>query len=337
MHHNSSSSHSTSSQNSNLFIVGRSFRKLFVWHHPSDKPSKPKKATPIGSSLRYPTDTVTVKKTNFAHHRIFNLLGVLALFIALTLPSMLNAAIVTLSWGASNPAPDGYRIFMRTQNQNYNTPVWLGTSTNCTIDQLADNTYYSVACAFKGADQIGDSIEVEYKVVVNQPPQANAVSDQAVSANTLVTLDGSASIDPEGTIAAYQWHQIAGPAVTLANANGAHPIVTAPNVASTTTTGFNLTVSDTEGLTAIDTHQVTVFPVVPLDSNNDGHTDTDETNPYDTNPNTPDTDGDGLTDSQEVSNETNPTVANSTPSTKSETQYAKIWVKAEDGDIYRVE
>jgi uncharacterized protein affecting Mg2+/Co2+ transport/uncharacterized protein (DUF2141 family) len=335
MHHHSSSSHSTSAQNSNLFTVGKSFCKSFIWHHPSTQPSQPKKATPNESSSRCPTQGVTVKRTTFAHHRIFNWLCILTLLIALALPSMAGAAKATLAWDANNPAPDGYHIFMRTQNQNYNynTPAWSGTATTCTIDQLADNTYYFVARAFKGTDQSGDSNEVEYKVVVNQPPQANAGSDQAVSANSQVTLDGSASTDPEGPIAAYQWRQTTGPAVTLANAAGAHPTFTAPNVASTSTIGFNLTVSDTEGLTATDTCQVTVLPVAPLDSDNDGLTDTDETTLYGTNPNNPDTDGDGIPDGQEVSNGTDPTVANSTPKPNSEPQYAKIWIEAEDGDI----
>jgi hypothetical protein len=255
-------------------------------------------------------------------------LSVLVAFFGLVLPSMVSAAKVTLNWDANNPTPEGYRVYMRTEGQtyDYNTPAWSGTATTCTIDQLADNTYYFVARAFQDADESGDSNEVEYQVVINQPPQADAGSDQAVSANTQVTLDGSASADPDGIIATYKWTQTTGTTVTLANATSAKPTFTAPNVTSTSTLDFELTVSDTDGLTASDTCQVTVLPVEPTDSDNDGLSDTDETDLYGTNPYNADTDGDGISDGQEVSDGTDPT--NPDP------QYAKIWIEAEDGDIY---
>jgi hypothetical protein len=44
-----------------------------------------------------------------------------------------NAAQVTLSWDANNPAPTGYRIYTRT-GANYGTqPAWEGAATTCTI------------------------------------------------------------------------------------------------------------------------------------------------------------------------------------------------------------
>jgi hypothetical protein len=217
---------------------------------------------------------------------------------------------------------------MRTEGQtyDYNTPAWSGTTTTCTIDQLANNTYYFVARAYQGVDESVDSNEVECQVVVNQPPQADAGSDQAVSAGKIVNLEGSASADPDGNIATYQWTQTTGPTASLINAGEANPTFTAPIVASTTLLAFQLTVADAEGLTSSDTCQVTVLPVEPEDSDNDGLPDGDETDLYGTDPNNPDTDGDGITDGQEVNDGTDPTI--------SESQYSKIWIEAEDGDIH---
>ena len=89
----------------------------------------------------------------------------------------------------------------------------------------------------------------------NSPPVANAGPDQVGVAAGTVTLDGSASYDPEGDALTYQWSQMGGAAVNLAT----------PTAAKTTFTGaagqtyvFKLTVTDTGGLSASATTSVTM-------------------------------------------------------------------------------
>ncbi len=60
------------------------------------------------------------------------------------------------------------------------------------------------------------------------PPVANAGPDIESSVDSIVTLDGSGSYDPDG-IAVYQWQQIDGPVVTLANAQQAVASFIAPS------------------------------------------------------------------------------------------------------------
>jgi len=86
------------------------------------------------------------------------------------------------------------------------------------------------------------NVTVKY---VNHTPVANAGPNQTVGAGSLVTLDGSASFDPDGDVLTYQWSQTGGPTVTLSNSTAVKPTFTAPPVSSgSTTLTFQLTVSD---------------------------------------------------------------------------------------------
>ena len=55
---------------------------------------------------------------------------------------------------------------------------------------------------------------------VNMAPIANAGSNQTVGEGVQVTLDGSNSSDPDGSIAAFVWTQTSGPAVDVVQCVG---------------------------------------------------------------------------------------------------------------------
>ena len=83
--------------------------------------------------------------------------------------------------------------------------------------------------------------------IANQPPEADAGSDQAVNTNALVTLDGSGSSDPDGDLPlAYSWTQTGGPAVTLSDPDVVTPTFTAPS--DSAVLNFTLVVTDSLGL-----------------------------------------------------------------------------------------
>ncbi|MGB6189401.1 MAG: glycosyl hydrolase family 18 protein [Aeromonas molluscorum] len=106
---------------------------------------------------------------------------------------------------------------------------------------------------------------------VNKPPIANAGKDLGVTGPASVTLDGSASRDPEGSAIGYGWMQVSGPAVQLAGANQAQASFNLDEVSQDVNLVFELTVTDADGLTAKDQVVVTnkapqpnLAPVVAL-------------------------------------------------------------------------
>ncbi len=103
------------------------------------------------------------------------------------------------------------------------------------------------------------SVTITVNPLVNQPPVSNAGSNATLTlpANS-TTLNGTASSDPDGTIAGYTWSKTSGPAsYTIAN----------PSQASTALTNlaqgiyvFTLQVRDNGGATASSTVTITVNP-----------------------------------------------------------------------------
>ncbi len=88
----------------------------------------------------------------------------------------------------------------------------------------------------------------------NQPPIANAGSNQMVTFNAAVQLDGSGSSASNGHALTYTWTQTSGPTVTLSSSTTVKPTFTAP--ASVSTLTFQLVVND--GLTNSSPAAVTI-------------------------------------------------------------------------------
>lgn len=91
-------------------------------------------------------------------------------------------------------------------------------------------------------------------------PVANAGAGGTVYSNAIVTLDGSASSDPDGRIASFRWVQIQGPHVRIYNANTSHASFVAPDPGSIgASLVFRLVVTDNFGLITRDQTTINVI------------------------------------------------------------------------------
>ncbi|MCK6485084.1 MAG: PKD domain-containing protein [Phycisphaerae bacterium] len=110
--------------------------------------------------------------------------------------------------------------------------------------------------------QLGMSNIISGRIpTLNDPPVANAGPDQIVDSGALVTLDGSASSDPEGDPLTFQWSQLSGTAVSLNDATLVQPQFTAPPVPAgqQAVLVFQLAVKDAANPTVTDDVSITVL------------------------------------------------------------------------------
>jgi hypothetical protein len=178
-------------------------------------------------------------------------------------------------------------------NIQVNTPLTLGDLAGCGAGGTVSNLFQDganppyandnyVGLRFDHTDALGNTYRYEAAVedvggvtsnrvtktliTPNAVPTANAGPDQVVTSAASVTLNGSASSDPNaGQTLTYAWAAPSG--VTLSNATAASPSFTAPALAPgapDVTLTFSLTVTDNLGLASTTADTVTITVVSGL-------------------------------------------------------------------------
>jgi hypothetical protein len=168
---------------------------------------------------------------------------------------------ITYSWILAGSPPSSPVIGLPNDPQN---PVRTFTAPQTP----GDYTFELVVTDNKGAASTPDRVFIRV-VPNNVPPIANAGRDATAKPGDTVTLDGSASNDPDAFLALslkYQWTQIGSTAstypITLSSADTANPKFTVPaSINARTTLSFQLTVSDERGgISLPDTVDITIDP-----------------------------------------------------------------------------
>ncbi|MEE4359214.1 MAG: PKD domain-containing protein [Desulfococcaceae bacterium] len=174
--------------------------------------------------------------------------------------SVQSGDMVTLDASASFAA-EGSEIISYQWVQTEGTPVNLSAPDQKIITFSAPNVEIigeTLIFLLTVTDSYGQTDAGEISVRVrNTRPVADAGEDQVVREGTIVTLDASASYDPDGGIASYLWEQKSGTAVILSDENAAQTAFVAPEVGDTGIL-FQLTVKDAEGQEDRDEVLVTV-------------------------------------------------------------------------------
>ncbi|MHC1725252.1 MAG: CARDB domain-containing protein [Syntrophobacteraceae bacterium] len=136
--------------------------------------------------------------------------------------------------------------------------VVLSNSASPTCTFTAPSTSTGISLTFRLEVTASTGITANDTCILNvsgddMPPTADAGSNQIVTPYTIVTLDGSSSVDTDDGIATYQWIQTAGPGVAITDAKSAVTSFVAPDSGTDgVTLGFQLVVTDHYGLRMTD-------------------------------------------------------------------------------------
>ena len=116
-------------------------------------------------------------------------------------------------------------------------------------------------------DDDGATASDDVSIIVNTTnvaPSANAGPDQSVDEQSIVTLDGTASTDTDGSIVSYEWMQLTGAGVSIADPTMASTTFDAPSLGTSENLTFSLTITDDRGVESTDEVTITVNNIAAL-------------------------------------------------------------------------
>ena len=176
--------------------------------------------------------------------------------ITITLPT----SNTTLDGSPSNDPDGSIKSYAWTKVSGTGGTIASSTTASTDVTGLAQGTYVYQLTVTDNKGATGSTqvtVVVKAAPVVNQAPVANAGSGKTITLPTnSVSLDGSASNDPDGTISKYTWAQVSGPSTAVIGTGG--QITTAGSLAKGVYV-FSLTVTDNSGATGTANVTVTVL------------------------------------------------------------------------------
>ena len=129
-----------------------------------------------------------------------------------------------------------------------------------TAPYVSKNTVYSMRLIVNDGTDDSDPSYVNVTVLqVNVRPEASAGADQNLAEGSSVSLDGSASFDPDGDAISYNWTSLDG--IVLFNTASVNPSFILPQVTVNTSYRFTLVVNDGALASNKDTVTITAIQV----------------------------------------------------------------------------
>ena len=147
-----------------------------------------------------------------------------------------------------------------TKTDNQVLPAGISpVSITATLSTLNTTTLYYYRVAAQSAGGLSNGGINSFITTSTPPPIVDAGTDQSVVMGQAVTLDGSGSSDPYGTITAFEWTQLPGTPVTLSTPNAVSTTFNAPQVSYPgENLSFQLKVTDSRPVSGTDTVNVNV-------------------------------------------------------------------------------
>jgi len=184
--------------------------------------------------------------------------------------------MVTLN-GSNSYDPDGTISSVQWEQVAGKNQVTLTTPTELITEFKApavdsDGDALKFKLTVKDNDDLVSSDTVTITVNISESPVANAGADKSATEGTTITLNGSNSYDPDGTIASVQWEQLSGSTqVDLTTPTDLITEFTAPAVdTEEDVLTFKLTVKDSDNLVSEDIVNVTVIPAAVSTASSNG-------------------------------------------------------------------
>ncbi len=129
-----------------------------------------------------------------------------------------------------------------------------------TVPWVNENTVFTVTLVVGDGTETSDPDQVTITVLqVNHAPVPDAGTDMSYAEGSTVSLDGSASWDPDGDALSYQWSSLDG--IVLFNPTGTKPSFILPQVTENTPYRFTLIVNDGAVSSSPDTVIITNIQV----------------------------------------------------------------------------
>ena len=168
-----------------------------------------------------------------------------------------EGGLVTLDGSASTDPGNGVLSYVWSAPAGITLSSTAAAKPGFTAPEVSSDTEYAFSLTVNNGTlrSVSDQVIVTVKQV-NKPPVANAGSDQRVKPGALVTLDGSASSDPDNDGLSYLWTAPEG--ITLNSASTPNPTFTAPEVSTNTDYTFSLKVNDGQISSLVDQVVITV-------------------------------------------------------------------------------
>ncbi|MCG8488530.1 MAG: Ig-like domain-containing protein [Chromatiales bacterium] len=158
---------------------------------------------------------------------------------ALLLPLLLSLTLIACGGGGSGGDDGGSQTTVDDNTQEDNNTPPDDTGNDTTPPDEGDNTPADPDPQPPADDEVTPQ-------PVNQPPVASISGNQSTTSGETVTLDGSASNDPDGDSLSFFWTQTGGETLNLVNNSNPSLSFIAPEVTQTSSLSFRLTVNDGE-------------------------------------------------------------------------------------------